>query len=82
MMEALEAYFEEAGIAFSATWARMRCMPHTVHLSALQVRSDDLILGQMSLTGYASSASRGNWCHPEGNRLYLPGIRHYAPRPG
>ncbi|KAI0757503.1 hypothetical protein C8Q80DRAFT_1074385, partial [Daedaleopsis nitida] len=37
MMEALEEKCQALGIPFSACVARMRCMPHTVHLAALQV---------------------------------------------
>jgi hypothetical protein len=37
MVESLGEKCEEEGIPFSAKDARMRCMPHTVHLAALQV---------------------------------------------
>lgn len=30
---------KEQGIFMNATWARLRCMPHTVHLAALKVSS-------------------------------------------
>ncbi|KAF8989143.1 hypothetical protein BDQ17DRAFT_1257141, partial [Cyathus striatus] len=28
---------KKAGIPFNAEWARLRCMPHTIHLVALKV---------------------------------------------
>jgi len=28
---------EEVGITIDADWARLRCMPHTIHLAALKV---------------------------------------------
>jgi hypothetical protein len=38
MCEALQALCEKEGITFKAQWARLRCMPHTTHLSALAIR--------------------------------------------
>ena len=38
MMEALETLLAGDGIEFSAEEARVRCMPHTVHLSAMEVK--------------------------------------------
>lgn len=37
LMEALESQCQSAGIEFSASAARMRCMPHTIHLAAIKV---------------------------------------------
>ncbi|KAF8817342.1 hypothetical protein BYT27DRAFT_7075321, partial [Phlegmacium glaucopus] len=37
LMEALESRCEGAGIEFSASAARMRCMPHTIHLAAIKL---------------------------------------------
>ncbi|KAF8144261.1 hypothetical protein K438DRAFT_1563768, partial [Mycena galopus ATCC 62051] len=37
LLEHLALKFELAGIAFDATAARIRCMPHTAHLSAIKV---------------------------------------------
>ena len=37
MMEAIEDRCFMAGIKFSAKQARMRCMPHTIHLAAIKV---------------------------------------------
>jgi hypothetical protein len=37
MMASLERQCNQLGIQFSAQEARMRCMPHTVHLAALKV---------------------------------------------
>ncbi|KAF8976200.1 hypothetical protein BDQ17DRAFT_1267537 [Cyathus striatus] len=28
---------KKEGVHFNAEWARLRCMPHTIHLAALQV---------------------------------------------
>ena len=37
LMEGLESKCREAGIEFSASDSRMRCMPHTIHLAAIKV---------------------------------------------
>ena len=37
LMTSLERRCEEQGIPFSAQDARMRCMPHTIHLAAIKV---------------------------------------------
>ena len=37
MMESLEEKLAGDGIQFCAEEARVRCMPHTVHLSAMEV---------------------------------------------
>jgi hypothetical protein len=37
LMEALESRCRDAGIKSSASAARMRCMPHTIHLAAIKV---------------------------------------------
>ena len=37
LMEALESRCLNAGIEFSASAARMRCIPHTIHLAAIKV---------------------------------------------
>lgn len=41
LIEAFEKKCKAANIDFSATDARIRCMPHTVHPAALKVRSSD-----------------------------------------
>lgn len=40
MVESLEKCCKAHGIQFSAAVARMRCLPHTIHLAALQVRHE------------------------------------------
>ncbi|KAI4293903.1 hypothetical protein K525DRAFT_153653, partial [Schizophyllum commune Loenen D] len=37
MLEAIERKCVEAGIKFSAKQARLRCMPHTIHLAAMKL---------------------------------------------
>jgi len=37
MIEHLEALLEQDSVDFNPLHARMRCMPHTVHLAALEV---------------------------------------------
>ncbi len=37
LMEALEAHHRAEGFIFNANHARLRCIPHTVHLAALKV---------------------------------------------
>jgi hypothetical protein len=37
MVKAIEIRCQDHGIAFSATYSRLRCMPHTCHLAALKV---------------------------------------------
>jgi hypothetical protein len=39
LMTSLERQCQEWGISFSARDARMRCMPHTVHLASIKVFS-------------------------------------------
>ena len=36
MMEELERLHKAKGLEFNSLWARLRCMPHTVHLSELE----------------------------------------------
>ena len=36
-MEELERLHKAEGLEFNSLWACLRCMPHTVHLSALEV---------------------------------------------
>jgi hypothetical protein len=49
MVAAFERRYTEKGFTFSKDDARMRCMPHTIHLSALKVRVDFYIdvVGQL-----------------------------------
>ena len=37
MMEELECLHKIEGLEFNNLWAHLRCMPHTVHLSAIEV---------------------------------------------
>ena len=37
MVEGIARRAAEEGIKFSASWARMRCMPHTIHLAAIKL---------------------------------------------
>jgi hypothetical protein len=37
LMTSLESRCQQRGISFSAQDARMRCMPHTIHLAAIKV---------------------------------------------
>ncbi|KZV63208.1 hypothetical protein PENSPDRAFT_590281, partial [Peniophora sp. CONT] len=39
LMEHLEHLHQAEFLDFNSAWARLRCMPHTVHLAALKVRS-------------------------------------------
>jgi len=36
LMEALESKCHEAGVEFSASDSQMRCIPHTIHLTAIK----------------------------------------------
>jgi hypothetical protein len=38
MVEGIQARTAKEGIYFDASWARLRCMPHTIHLAAIKVR--------------------------------------------
>ena len=49
MLDAIEARCFEEGIDFSATQARMRCMPHTIHLACIKVCP---ILRYLGITAY------------------------------
>ena len=37
MVEGIQSRAAKEGIHFDALWARLRCMPHTIHLAALKV---------------------------------------------
>jgi hypothetical protein len=37
LVENIEKRCEKEGIPFDAIYARLRCMPHTVHLAAIKV---------------------------------------------
>jgi hypothetical protein len=37
MVEGIEKRAASEGIKLNASWARLRCMPHTIHLAALKV---------------------------------------------
>jgi hypothetical protein len=47
MMRALEEHYTQRGVAFSAKWARIRCVPHILHLSATHVGDSELLTGAM-----------------------------------
>jgi hypothetical protein len=36
-VDGIERRAKKAGVPFNASWARLRCMPHTIHLAALKV---------------------------------------------
>ena len=37
MVEGIKARAALEGIELNAAWARLRCMPHTIHLAAIKV---------------------------------------------
>ena len=37
-VDGIERRTRKAGVPFNASWARLRCMPHTIHLAAIKVR--------------------------------------------
>jgi hypothetical protein len=36
-VDGIERRTKKAGVPFNASWARLRCMPHTIHLAAIKV---------------------------------------------
>jgi hypothetical protein len=36
-VDGIERRAKKAGVPFNASWARLRCMPHTIHLAAIKV---------------------------------------------
>jgi|ERR1700678_1101013 hypothetical protein len=36
-VDGIKSRCDKEGIPFNATWARLRCMPHTIHLAAIKV---------------------------------------------
>ena len=63
MVEALERMLASEDPLFSAEEVRLRCMPHTVHLSAQEVLSQHL--GRISFTSdtwHTWLASEIHWC--------------------
>ncbi|KAF8234673.1 hypothetical protein L208DRAFT_1070791, partial [Tricholoma matsutake] len=57
LMTSLEQRCEERGITFSAQDARMRCMPHTVHLAAIKLLEG---IGAISNADGKKAAARGS----------------------
>jgi alpha-galactosidase len=51
MCDALQTLCEKEGITFHAKWARLRCMPHTIHLSALAVCLADFAFALADFSG-------------------------------
>ena len=43
-VDAIVVHAEKMQIKINATWARLRCMPHTIHLAALKVRNNCCVL--------------------------------------
>jgi hypothetical protein len=39
MVEGIQRRAQAKGIEMKASWVRLRCMPHTVHLAAVKVDS-------------------------------------------
>ena len=37
MVDGIQSQAANEGIQLNATWARLRCMPHTIHLAAIKV---------------------------------------------
>ena len=37
MVDAIAGRAASEGIKLNATWARLQCMPHTIHLAAIKV---------------------------------------------
>ncbi len=54
MIESIEAKCTQRGIPFSAKHARGRCMPHTIHLAAIQLLEQS---GAISASDAKKSAS-------------------------
>ncbi|KAF8071964.1 hypothetical protein FPV67DRAFT_1560685 [Lyophyllum atratum] len=59
MMDAIEARCLDVGIDFSATQARMRCMPHTIHLACIKLLEGIGLITKE--TGKRASSSRENY---------------------
>lgn len=36
-VDGIKSRCNKAGVPFNAKWARLRCMPHTIHLAAIKV---------------------------------------------
>ena len=36
-VDGIEHCARKAGVSFNASWARLHCMPHTIHLTAIKV---------------------------------------------
>lgn len=48
MVESLVLKFDAVGIKVDASWVRMRCLPHTIHLSVLEVSCIVLLINNIS----------------------------------
>lgn len=65
MVDGIKARAALEEIKLDAAWARLRCMPHTIHLAAVKVSSLISVL-IVSLTQSLATAARSNWCHFKG----------------
>jgi hypothetical protein len=63
LIAALERLHHNEGLPFNATQARLRCMPHTIHLSALKVTLFVFIIEFMVI--YILPAFGRSWCIQE-----------------
>jgi hypothetical protein len=73
----LKSRAEAIKVAFNTLWARLRCMPHTIHLAALKVR---LRMSLSSLTQVAASIqlleAMGIVSKKRGKKDRLPGVNY------
>lgn len=58
-VDGIERRCKKAGVSFKASWARLRCMPHTIHLAAIKLLEG---IGAVSSAEGKKAASRsGNY---------------------
>jgi hypothetical protein len=60
-VDGIERRAKKAGVPFNASWARLRCMPHTIHLAAIKVRVS-ISSTFVGLMFPLFEAPRGHWC--------------------
>ncbi|KAF8064936.1 hypothetical protein FPV67DRAFT_1419488, partial [Lyophyllum atratum] len=59
LVDGVQSRAAKEGIYFDAAWARLRCMPHTIHLAAIKLLE---AIGAISKTEAKKAASRsGNY---------------------
>ena len=74
-VDGIERRAKKAGMPFNASWARLRCMPHTIHLAAVKVPSilffNNFLIYQLIITYLSSSKGLVQFQAQKARKLHL-----------